>query len=139
MTTAMASPIALPPNCSLDGEAPTPAQIAAIARPIARHFGITELYLFGSMARSEATDESDIDFIYATTDDDMRARRVANFREALREAFERDIDLVNASYLTHPERRQYDELIRSLFVRDVAANPILRILPTGNADRPERS
>ena len=72
---------------------------------------------------------SDIDFIYETVDDDMRVRRIGNFREALREAFGRDIDLVKASYITQPEKKPYDELIRSLFVRDVLAKPILRILP----------
>ena len=108
---------------------PSTSEIAALARPLARRYGITELYLFGSMAGGEAASDSDIDFIYETVDDDMRVRRIGNFREALREAFGRDIDLVKASYITQPEKKPYDELIRSLFVRDVLAKPILRILP----------
>ncbi|WP_160319025.1 nucleotidyltransferase family protein [Bifidobacterium aesculapii] len=108
---------------------PSPSEIAALARPLARQYGITELYLFGSMADGGADSDSDIDFIYETADDDMRVRRIANFREALREAFGRDIDLVKASYITQPEKKAYDELIRSLFVRNVLAKPILRILP----------
>lgn len=108
---------------------PSPSEIAAVARPIARQYGITELYLFGSMADGKATPDSDIDLIYSTSDDNMRIRRVANFRNALREAFGRDIDLVPASYITQPESKPYNELIRSLFVRNVSSKPILRILP----------
>lgn len=37
-------------------------EIKAIARPIARRYGISALYLFGSYARGEATPQSDIDF-----------------------------------------------------------------------------
>ncbi|KAA8819801.1 hypothetical protein CSQ85_03625 [Bifidobacterium rousetti] len=111
------------------GTVPSPSEIAALARPLARQYGITELYLFGSMATGGADSDSDIDFIYETNDDDMRVRRIANFREALREVFGRDVDLVKASYITQSEKKPYDELIRSLFVRNVLANPILRILP----------
>lgn len=81
------------------------------------------------MASGEAGADSDIDFIYGIADDDMRGRRVANFRNALREAFGRDIDLVDVGYMTRPAKKPYDELIRSLFVRNVASKPILRILP----------
>lgn len=111
------------------GMIPSPSEIAALARPLARQYGITELYLFGSMADGEAGSDSDIDFIYETADDNMRVRRIGDFREALREAFGRNVDLVKASYITQPEKRPYDELIRSLFVRDVLSKPILRILP----------
>ena len=108
---------------------PTPSEIAAVARPIARQYSITELYLFGSMADGKASSDSDIDFIYSTSDDDMRIRRITSFRNELREAFGRDIDLVPVSYITQPESKPYNELIRSLFVRNVSSKPILRILP----------
>lgn len=111
------------------GKTPSPSEIAAVARPIARQYGIGELYLFGSMANGNAAPDSDIDLIYGTSDDVMRVRRVVNFRNALREAFGRDIDLVPVSYITQPESKPYNELIRSLFVRNVSTKPILRILP----------
>lgn len=114
---------------------PSPHDIALSARPLAHRYGVDELYLFGSMADGTAGDGSDIDFIYGTPDDGTRARRVADFREALREAFGRDIDLVKASYITQPEKKPYDELIRSLFVRNVLAKPILRILPDEEESR----
>ena len=37
-------------------------EIKSIASPIAKQYGITRLFLFGSYARGEATAESDIDF-----------------------------------------------------------------------------
>lgn len=133
MTAATVSAVQREERCSQ--EVPSPSDIAAIARPLARQYGITELYLFGSMASGDADSDSDIDFIYGTTNDDMRMRRVANFREALREEFGRDIDLVRTDYITEPEKKPYDELIRSLFVRNVMSKPILRILPSDDEAR----
>lgn len=40
----------------------TLSEIRAIAEPIARRYGIKALYLFGSYARGEATEDSDLDF-----------------------------------------------------------------------------
>lgn len=37
-------------------------EIKAIAEPIANRYGIDALYLFGSYARGDATNESDLDF-----------------------------------------------------------------------------
>ena len=38
-------------------------EIAERVRPIAERYGITKVYLFGSYARGEATEESDIDLL----------------------------------------------------------------------------
>ena len=38
-------------------------EIREIAQPIAQHYGIAALYLFGSYARGEAMPHSDIDFL----------------------------------------------------------------------------
>lgn len=37
-------------------------EIKSIAAPIAKQYGIARLFLFGSYARGEATEKSDIDF-----------------------------------------------------------------------------
>lgn len=112
-----------------DRPVPTPAQIADIVRPIARQYAIDELYLFGSMASGKADDDSDIDLIYHTPDDTFRSRRVRNFQQALREAFGRDVDLVRTSYITDSQADDYQERIRSLFIQNIAAHPLYRILP----------
>lgn len=41
----------------------TVEQIRSIAAPIARSYGVNSLSLFGSYARGEATDDSDIDIL----------------------------------------------------------------------------
>ena len=38
-------------------------KIKEIVKPIALKYQVKEIYLFGSYARSEATDESDLDFL----------------------------------------------------------------------------
>lgn len=130
MTAAMTSAV----RANGGEKAPSPSDIAMLARPLARRYGITELYLFGSMASGEAGPDSDVDFIYGTTHDDMRVRRVSNFRNDLRDVFGRDIDLVDADYITQPEKKPYDEMIRSLFIRNVMSKPILRILPVDDGE-----
>lgn len=38
-------------------------EIAEKVRPVAEKYGIDKIYLFGSYARGEATEESDVDFL----------------------------------------------------------------------------
>ncbi|GAB2021685.1 nucleotidyltransferase domain-containing protein [Pseudolactococcus yaeyamensis] len=41
-------------------------EIKAKVKPIAEKYGLKEVYLFGSYARGEADEKSDIDLVYAT-------------------------------------------------------------------------
>lgn len=111
---------------------PTAEQIGDIAAPIARKIGASELYLFGSMARGTANMNSDIDFIYAVPDNasiEERARISRQLRMSLREAFNRDIDLVRKTYLTTPnDVNATAELIRQSLIKTINENPIYRIL-----------
>ena len=45
----------------------TVSEIEAIIRPIAEKLGLKAVYLFGSYARDEATENSDIDLLVDTT------------------------------------------------------------------------
>lgn len=111
---------------------PTVEQIGDIAAPIARKIGASELYLFGSMARGTANMNSDIDFIYAVPDNasiEERARISRQLRMSLREAFNRDIDMVRKSYLTTSNIEDpLAELIRQSFISSINQHPIYRIL-----------
>lgn len=111
---------------------PTVKEIGDIAGPIAREIGASELYLFGSMARGTADSNSDIDFIYAVPQDaplEERARISRQLRMSLREAFNRDVDLVRKTYLTTPnDVNATAELIRQSFIKSINENPIYRIL-----------
>ena len=41
----------------------TPEELFALVKPIADKYQIREIYLFGSYARGEADEESDLDFL----------------------------------------------------------------------------
>ena len=68
-------------------------EIREKAIPIAKKFGIKRLSLFGSYARNEANDESDVDFII--NGDDLHGLiHYFSFVLALEEAFKRHVDVV---------------------------------------------
>ena len=71
----------------------TVEEIRKIAAPIARQYGVAELYLFGPYARGEATAESDIDFIM--DGGEIRSLyRLSAFRLDLEEALGKKVDLL---------------------------------------------
>lgn len=107
----------------------TPQRIAQIVRPIARRYGISELYLFGSMARGDGNDQSDVDFIYSLPDVPGRYRVMSDFRAALREALNRDVDLTRKEYVTDGiQSDPLAELQRRTFVENINSHPLYRIV-----------
>lgn len=110
----------------------TVKEIGDIAAPIAREVGASELYLFGSMARGTANSNSDIDFIYDVPSDasiEEKARISRQLRLSLREAFNRDVDMVRKSYLTTAKTNDpLAELIRQSFIGSINKYPIYRIM-----------
>lgn len=107
-----------------------PSAVARIAAPIARRHGVKELYLFGSVARNEAHEDSDIDFIYRLSDDDTNASpKIRDFRNDLRQALGRDIDLTRKDYVTNAiDSDDLAELQRRAFVRNLNKHPMFRII-----------
>ena len=63
-------------------------------------FGIAKIALFGSFARDEATDESDIDLLvtYVSNPGDVYSKK-RDFKQFLHEYFHRNIDVANEKYL----------------------------------------
>lgn len=104
--------------------------IARIAGPIAKKHGVEELYLFGSMAREEAREDSDIDFIYRLpATDSHRSQTIRGLRNDLRKALGRNIDLTRKSYVTDPiDSDPLAELQRRAFVRNLSNHPMVRIV-----------
>lgn len=74
---------------------------------LTRRFGVTELALFGSIARNEATETSDID-ILVSFDGPATSARYFGVQFHLEDLFERPIDLVTQAAL-RPELRPYIE------------------------------
>src|SRR5690242_15366666 len=62
--------------------------------PLCREYGVPELDAFGSVARGEATDESDIDFLYVLSDPSI-GMRFFEFQRRLAEILGRNVDNVD--------------------------------------------
>lgn len=107
-----------------------PQTITRIALPIAHKYRVAELYLFGSMARNEARDDSDVDFIYCLPAADCnRSHTVRGLRNDLRKALGRNVDLTRKSYVTDCiDSDPLAELQRRAFVRNLGKYPMYRIV-----------
>ena len=66
--------------------------IKRIVRPLAEKYRISEVYIFGSYARNEATAYSDIDFL-VFGGNDFKLTSVFAFAEELRRAIDKEIDV----------------------------------------------
>ena len=66
--------------------------IKRIVRPLAEKYHISEVYVFGSYARNEATAQSDIDFL-VFGGKDFKLTSVFAFAEELRRAIDKEIDV----------------------------------------------
>ena len=115
-----------------DSTVPDPGlkRIAHLAAPIARRHGVEELYLFGSMARNEGREDSDVDFIYQMSPKQTNSTSsLRDLRYELREALGREIDLTRKSYVTDEiPSDPLAELQRRAFVRNLTRHPMYRIV-----------
>ena len=66
--------------------------IQAIVKPLAEKYHISEVYIFGSYARKEATANSDIDFL-VFGGKDFKLTSIFAFAEELRLAINKKIDV----------------------------------------------
>ena len=69
----------------------TLAEIKKLVAPIAEKYQVDEVYLFGSYARGEADEESDLDFlVYGGKN--FKLTRILAFAEQLRELSQKNVD-----------------------------------------------
>lgn len=78
----------------------TTKEIADKVRPIARAYGIDKIYIFGSYARGEATDSSDIDF-YVEFSKPLGLRYCSFFSD-IEESMGKSIDIITKDGLYNP-------------------------------------
>jgi predicted nucleotidyltransferase len=69
-------------------------EIARIASPIARSYGIGRLSVFGSYARGDATPDSDIDFLIVDKGSLRGLFQLAGFERSLEEGLGTPVDVV---------------------------------------------
>ncbi len=81
---------------------PTPSlslnDIKTIAIPILKKYGVKKAGLFGSFARGEARNDSDIDLLIEFSDEKM-AYKIVDLHIELEEVFKRKVDLVSYKWI----------------------------------------
>lgn len=66
--------------------------IMFVVKPLADKYKIQEVYLFGSYARNEATEDSDLDFL-VYGGDAFKLTMIFAFAEELRKSLKKDVDV----------------------------------------------
>ncbi|MBR4743920.1 MAG: nucleotidyltransferase domain-containing protein [Oscillospiraceae bacterium] len=75
--------------------------------PIAEKYGLKAVYLFGSYARNEATDDSDVDIMIDRTGSRIRSMfDMGGLYSDLQESIGKEIDLVTSQTLEQASTRQ---------------------------------
>ncbi len=84
--------------------------IQRIVRPLAEKYHISEVYIFGSYARNEATKSSDIDFL-VFGGKDFKLTSIFAFAEELRIAIQKEIDVFEINEV-NKNSTFYDTIMR---------------------------
>lgn len=66
--------------------------IESMVKPIAEKYKVKEVYLFGSYARGEADESSDLDFL-VFGGENFKLTMIFSFAEELREILKKDVDM----------------------------------------------
>lgn len=94
-------------------------EIKSRIRPVIEKYGIPAMYLFGSYARGEATQDSDLDFLVDTTG--TRLTSLLSLGELycdLEEIFQKEIDLITVYSVNHNVITQSDRDFRDAVIRE---------------------
>lgn len=70
----------------------TISDIKALVKPIAKKYKVKEIYLFGSYARGEADEESDLDFL-VFGGEEFKLTMIFSLAEELRKVLNKDVDV----------------------------------------------
>ena len=90
-------------------------EIAQRIRPVAEKYRLKAVYVFGSYARGEAREDSDIDLLVDLTGADLSGFfAIGGLYNDLEKALEKEIDLVTTASLEQPCNRMSDRLFRDL-------------------------
>ena len=87
-------------------------EIGHRVRPIAEKYRLRAVYVFGSYARGEATESSDIDLLVDDTDSGLRGLAYGGLYYDLEEALEKEISFVTVDSLEGPCRHKSDRYFR---------------------------
>ena len=70
--------------------------IVRLVKPVAEKYGVKAVYLFGSYARGEADEDSDLDFL-VFGGEDFKLTMIFALAEALRDLLKKNVDVFEIS------------------------------------------
>ena len=73
-------------------------EIFSLVKPIAERYRVEKIFLFGSYARGEATESSDLDFL-VLGGQNFKLTRIFALAEDLREIFQKKVDVFEVNEL----------------------------------------
>ncbi len=93
-------------------------EISRRVRPVAEKYKLKAVYVFGSYARGEAREDSDVDLLVDDAGADIHGWMIGSLYCDLEEALEKNIDLVTTRSLEQPCHRMSDKLFREYVIAD---------------------
>lgn len=93
-------------------------EIARRVRPVAEKYHLKAVYVFGSYARGDAREDSDIDLLVDATGSELRGLAYGGLYYDLEEALEKSIDMVTSSVLEQPACRKSDIKFRDTLQKE---------------------
>ena len=93
-------------------------ELKQLIAPVAEKYGLREVYLFGSYARSEATEQSDVDILIDRTGSKIRGMfEMGGLYEDLRASIGKEVDLVTTQTLEQSSTKRRSPL----FIQNIQA------------------
>ena len=87
-------------------------------RPIAEAYALPAVYIFGSYARGEATEDSDVDILVNSKDSNARGFRYFGMHDDFSNALRKKVDIMDTSFLQDPEERKWSPWIIANVMKD---------------------
>jgi len=87
-------------------------------RPIAEAYALPAVYIFGSYARGEATEESDVDILVKSEGSNARGLRYFGMYDDFSSALSKRVDIMDTSFLKDPEERKWSPWIIANVMKD---------------------
>lgn len=93
-------------------------EIKRTVEPIAKKHDLSAVWLFGSYARGEATDESDVDLVLDLTGSPTLGFAVCGLFDEFSEAFANGADCISEGQLHQPSFRRTSERFKKEVLRE---------------------
>ena len=94
-------------------------EIAQRIRPVAEKYHLQAVYVFGSYARGEAKDDSDVDLLVDTDGENLKTLfALGGLYSDLEDALEKELSLVTVDSLEQPCRMESDIYFRENVTRE---------------------